>query len=69
MKGNLNAAVELHSRAIQLSPKNPLHYYNRAATYLNLGRTELAGQDLESALQLDPEFDPARKLLRKIGKK
>ena len=69
MKGNLNAAVELHSRAIQLSPKSPLHYYNRAATYLNLGQTELAGQDLESALQLDPEFDPARKLLKEIGKK
>jgi len=69
VKGDLDAAAAFHSRAIQLSPRNPLHYYNRAATYLNLGQIELAGQDLESALQLDPEFDPARKLLKEIGEK
>lgn len=51
---NKEALADL-DKAIEMEPKIPLSYINRADVYLSEGRDEHAIADLEQALKLDPE--------------
>lgn len=51
---NTEALADL-DKAIEMEPKIPLSYINRADVYLSEGEDERAIRDLEHALKLDPE--------------
>ena len=53
--GKSNDALADLDKAIEMEPKIPLSYINRADVYLSEGRDEHALADLEHALKLDPE--------------
>lgn len=47
-------AIQHYSTAIQLDPKNPIYFSNRAMAYLKLGAYQQAEHDCSRALELDP---------------
>ncbi|KAL0096486.1 hypothetical protein J3Q64DRAFT_1707912 [Phycomyces blakesleeanus] len=53
--GNYREAVELYSKAIELSPKTPTYYSNRAAALMMLSKYKEAASDCRVATELDPE--------------
>ncbi len=50
--GRPSEALNAHDRAIELSPEDPVGYYNRAFSYLALGQPQLADRDLSAARML-----------------
>ena len=52
-------AIEKYTEAIQLNPKNPVYYSNRAAAYSQAGDHESAIEDAEKAKTIDPKFAKA----------
>ena len=46
-------AIQHYSTAIQLDPKNPIYFSNRAMAYLKLGAYQQAEHDCSHALELD----------------
>src|SRR5208337_232844 len=53
--GNEHEALELIDRAIDIAGSNATLFDTRAVVYLQLGKTDLALQDLRSALAINPE--------------
>ena len=49
-------AIEHYSEAIRLNPNNHVFFSNRSAAYLNDGQVELALEDADTCIQLDPSF-------------
>ena len=49
-KGKYGRAIEDFTKAINLNPKEPLYYYNRANVYLDLKQYSMAIKDYDSAL-------------------
>ncbi|MEQ8860601.1 MAG: tetratricopeptide repeat protein [Pseudomonadales bacterium] len=45
-------ALNAHGRAIELSPEDPIGYYNRAFSYLALGQPQRAERDVSAARDL-----------------
>ena len=41
--------------SILLNPQDPRPYYNRGATYANIGQYERAIQDIDEAIRVDPQ--------------
>lgn len=68
LEGNNSEAIELYTRALAAEPENPVLYYNRAINYAKLGDMDPAKKDLQSALELNPQFQPARQLLKTLSK-
>lgn len=56
---NLEAAVHLYGRAIELNPNNAVYFCNRAAAYSKLGNYTGAVQDCEQAISIDPGYSKA----------
>ena len=52
--GNLTAAVENISHAIELEPQDPLNYSNRARILFALDRQDEALRDYDKAIELEP---------------
>jgi predicted negative regulator of RcsB-dependent stress response len=59
-------ALELFNLYIQFSPTEANAYDSRGEYYLTIGDLERAKEDYEKALQLDPNFENAKKMLKKI---
>jgi len=55
-EGRPDEAVDLFSRSLQLRPRNAAAFYNRGKVYLIQKRFDLAIQDLDRALKLDPKL-------------
>lgn len=55
MKENPQAAIEEQTELIDKQPKQAAHYVNRAFALVQLGKFELALQDYNRAVELDPE--------------
>jgi tetratricopeptide (TPR) repeat protein/predicted aspartyl protease len=49
-------ALQDYNRAIELAPKEPPYFYQRALTQLSLGRTEAGAADIQTAIGLDPGY-------------
>jgi tetratricopeptide (TPR) repeat protein len=62
LQGDYSQAIRLYTKSINLDPKNPVYYYNRAVNYIALGQIDSAAGDLAKCLHLDPAFVPAKKL-------
>lgn len=57
--------IESLSKKIEEKPTALLYTY-RALLFSEMGKTKEAVHDLEHALMLDKDFEPAKKLLKKI---
>ena len=62
--GDHGAAVDDYSKAIELYPDYAMAYYKRALSWMDLGGTEEARQDLEDYLFYKPHDARARKRLQ-----
>ena len=54
-----NAAIELYSKALNLSPLNPIYLSNRAAAYSACGKHAEASTDAEMAVAANPKYTKA----------
>jgi tetratricopeptide (TPR) repeat protein len=52
-----NEAIEAYSKAIEINSRDEGTIYNRALCYIKMRQYDLALQDLDHALQLDPDWD------------
>lgn len=53
-------ALDTYQRALKLAPDNPATHYRMGYVYTQSGKLEEAEKHLSQALQLDPDFAPAR---------
>jgi tetratricopeptide (TPR) repeat protein len=60
---DLEEAIQLYGRALELGHDEFWVRYNRGALYMRLGRIEEARADLARAVELDPKHDGARATL------
>ena len=58
-KRNHYAAIDNYSKALNISPKNHLLFYNRGLTYANLQLLNQAIKDFNSAIKIRSDFGPA----------
>jgi tetratricopeptide (TPR) repeat protein len=65
-RGNYEQAIRLWTAALRISPALLLVRANLAVALLHAGRPAEARAVLEKALEFNPEFPAARKLLRGI---
>ena len=56
---NYPSAIDLYTRALSLSPSNPIYLSNRAAAYSASSQHALAAQDAELAVAADPSYTKA----------
>lgn len=61
-----DALVQLDA-AIKLQPLNPEAYHNRAVIHQRKGDTAAAIRDYEAALRYNPQYQPARDALKRLG--
>ena len=59
----LERAHEDYTRAVELDPTNPKSYNNRGALLLKMGKLTSAFEDFEHALEIQPEYEVARRNL------
>ncbi|MCP4049454.1 MAG: tetratricopeptide repeat protein, partial [bacterium] len=55
MKNNPDKDIEFYSKAIELEPKDPMLYYERANSYYDLKNYDKAIEDYNKAIELKPE--------------
>ena len=53
---NYNKAIEFFTKAIEIDPKNPTLFSNRAASYIELDDFQNAIKDSEMCISVDPNF-------------
>lgn len=53
---NHEAAIRGCTRLIQQNPRNAVNYYNRAISYRELGKIDLALADYNRAIELNPQY-------------
>ncbi|MCE2396545.1 tetratricopeptide repeat protein [Candidatus Poribacteria bacterium] len=56
MIGQINMAIEVYSRAIELNPNNPNAYNNRGVAYSAKGDFERTIEDYTKAIELNPNY-------------
>jgi predicted AlkP superfamily phosphohydrolase/phosphomutase/Flp pilus assembly protein TadD len=64
--GRFDEALEQLTAAIDLQPLNPEAHHNRAVIHERNGDTEAAVKDYRTALRYSPEYEPARRALRRL---
>lgn len=71
-KGLPEQALASYDSALLLNTTNPYIYCSKASAYHKLGQPELALQNADKALQVDPEYTPAMvnksRALRTLGR-
>ncbi len=65
--GRYDAALEELTRAIALDPVNVEAYHNRAVVHERRGDREAAIHDYQTALRYNPQYEPSRKALERLG--
>jgi len=58
-KKDYSAAIDFYTKALEVSPLNPIYLSNRAAAYSALQKHELAKNDAELATVADPKYTKA----------
>ena len=54
--GDWQTAVSEYTKAIALEPQTPLHYSNRSAAYVKLGRFHEAAADADACIRIQPTY-------------
>ena len=65
-KGDFDSSEEALTLAARVAPQSPIVHFNLALLYLKTERTDQARKELRRVLELDPEFQQAKVLLRKF---
>ena len=65
-QGQVRQATRLFSKSLRLYPTDVWALNNRGLAYMKMGKPDVARQDFEAALAIDPEFDPARRNLKSL---
>jgi len=60
-------AVEEYKKALMLDPKDEVLYYNLGRAYMEDGQRALALDAFRKALELNPEFDETKKMLKELA--
>lgn len=60
-------AIEEYNAAIGMAPKYALAFHKRGEAYLQMGDTQRAKSDLETALSIDPKLKSARDALKRLN--
>jgi regulator of sirC expression with transglutaminase-like and TPR domain len=66
-QGQLKGAIRAFTKALNLHPNDTWALNNRAMAYREMGQVDLARQDLELSLRIDPQFQQARQNLANLG--
>lgn len=53
---DFNSALECYNQAIILEPCDHIHYSNRSACYLSMGKNEFALSDANKCIELKPDW-------------
>jgi tetratricopeptide (TPR) repeat protein len=64
--GRRDEAIRTFEQAVHQSPRSPIIRFNLALGLLEAGRSAEALAQFETALQLDPNFTPARQVLEQL---
>ena len=64
--GNLESAERLLLLARKIAPNSPVTHFNLALLYLNTNRPSEATQELQEVLKIEPDFQQAKDLLRRL---
>lgn len=67
--GELEKAMEDHTKAIQMDPQRPGPHVNRAGLNERLGKIEEAIRDYENTLVADPTYQSAKNRLKELREK
>jgi len=65
--GKYDEALVQLDKAIELQPLNPEAYHNRAVIHQRRGDDAAAIKDYQTALRYNPQYEPARTALRRMG--
>ena len=65
-RDDLHRAIEALESAVTMGPKLPHTYVNLGSAYLNAGDKDRARENLELALELDADFEPAKRGLAQL---
>jgi Flp pilus assembly protein TadD len=65
--GRYDEALEELGRAIELQPVNPEAHHNRGAIYERQGRREEAVTEYRAAVRYNPQYEPSRRALTRLG--
>ncbi|MFH1090674.1 MAG: tetratricopeptide repeat protein, partial [Pseudomonadota bacterium] len=63
-QGRLDDAIEQYQKALRVHPRDEHIYYNLARVYLEMNDFENSEKALKTALEINPEFSPAREMRR-----
>lgn len=67
--GMQSAAIQIFKFNVETHPKSANCYDSLGEAFLKAGKTELAVGNYRKALQLNPRFESAKKMLKKLGEK
>ncbi len=67
--GHSQDAIEIFKMNVRLSPQSPDAFYSLGEGYAATGQKDLAVQNYEQSLQLDPKNENARLALAKLKKR
>ncbi|MDR2302644.1 MAG: tetratricopeptide repeat protein, partial [Deltaproteobacteria bacterium] len=65
-QGRFEESVKAYHKAVLVHPEDENIYFNLARAYLELNDPKSASEALKTAIKLNPEFAPARDLLRAV---
>jgi Flp pilus assembly protein TadD len=65
--GRYDAAIAELTKAIELDPVNVEAYHNRAVIHERRGERDAAVQDYRTAVRYNPQYEPSRKALARLG--
>jgi len=66
-RNQLDKAQEDYSKAVELDPKNPIFYENRAIVYTAKGLLKKAAEDYEAAVKLTTDEPRRASLMEKLS--
>lgn len=67
-EGQFDDAIKVFRKALKQDPDDPTLYFNLAMSHLKKDEKDFAKNYLKQAIQIDPEFQEAKDLLKKISK-
>src|SRR4030067_216323 len=69
LKNDFTQALHHFEAAVRNSPQKAIYHYNLGVIYLKSGDKEMALRSLQMATTLEPNFKPAKEVLRQLKRK
>jgi tetratricopeptide (TPR) repeat protein len=68
MKGDMQRSIALMRQSVELFPSSASYWYDLAVTYLQAKQYPEAKQAALKAIQIDPNYAPAQKIVADLQK-